>query len=319
MILKEVDIATYSALATPLLGVFTSEQWLKIYSGNLKCIGIFKDEKQMIGGFFYMTVKKFGLTFIKLPPYTPHCGLFFISSASNASSRNSFTKDVITLVSDYFKNLGSPLTILAFPTGVKDLQPFVWNNYKVIPNYTYQIDLSRSVEDISANFDSKNRNTINRAQKENIVCRLNTLLPTQLYDFFVEALSTTGANVYKNELTRVFSVFANSENSFSYEAFQDNKLLGVVFCIYDANTCYYLLGGTVRNSGIPGVNNLLVQKCIELAKEKGCAIFDFEGSMLKGVEKFFRGFGGDLVPYFTANKGKRSLEILLKFKKPHIF
>ena len=35
---------------------------------------------------------------------------------------------------------------------------------------------------------------------------------------------------------------------------------------------------------------------IEKAKELGCSTFDFEGSMLKGVEKFFRGFGPELVP-----------------------
>ncbi|MCE3260275.1 MAG: family N-acetyltransferase, partial [Bacteroidetes bacterium] len=97
------------------------------------------------------------------------------------------------------------------------------------------------------------------------------------------------------------------------------NLLGVVFCIHDKNTCYYLLGGVDKSSGVAGVNNLLVQRGIERAKELGCTTFDFEGSMLKGVEKFFRSFGPELVPYFTVNKGKLPVELLLKFKKRELF
>jgi hypothetical protein len=41
--------------------------------------------------------------------------------------------------------------------------------------------------------------------------------------------------------------------------------------------------------------------------------------MLKGVEKFFRSFGPELVPYFTINKASLPLEILLKFKKRELF
>ncbi len=58
---------------------------------------------------------------------------------------------------------------------------------------------------------------------------------------------------------------------------------------------------------------------IEKAKELGCEVFDFEGSMLKGVERFFRSFGPELKPFYTINKAWKPIEVLLKFKKPHIF
>jgi len=64
---------------------------------------------------------------------------------------------------------------------------------------------------------------------------------------------------------------------------------------------------------------LLVQKSIEKAKQLGCQIFDFEGSMLKGVEIFFRNFGGKMEPYYTINKASLPIEMLLKFKKRELF
>ena len=320
MILKRIDnIETYSKKAEPVLGVFASKKWLEVYGNNLTIIGIYKDENQLVGGFYYLNAKKFGLTFIKLPPYTPHCGLFFISENKNKSSINSNSKEIVTQVCNYFMKLRPALTVLAFPSKIKDLQPFIWEKYKVIPNYTYRIDLKKSMEEINSNFDPKNRNVINKAIKENIEILENTESSEDLYIFFYNSLKSAKANIYNKELKNIFYSFSDRGNSFSITAKKGKTVLGMVFCVYDKENCYYLLGGVDKNSGIKGVNNLLIQRSIERAKALQCKTFDFEGSMLVGVEKFFRSFGPELVPYYTANKAKLPLEMLLKFKKRELF
>lgn len=319
MILKPINSDLYSEKAEASIGVFASKGWLSAYGDALTYIGIYKDEHQVIGGFYFMKTKKYGFNFLKLPPYTPHCGLFYNSESKNQSSINNFSKEIVTEVCNYISAQGSALTVLAFPSAVADMQPFIWEKYKVIPNYTYRIDLQRSLEEIKGNFDSKNRNVINKALKEEVLVSCNTLEKEKLFDFFVNSLSTTGANIYQTELKNIFLKFSNNENSFSLEARKNNELLGVVFCVYDKKNCYYLLGGVNKSAGVNGINNLLVQQSIEKAKELGCTVFDFEGSMLKGVEKFFRSFGPDLVPYYTVNKASLPIEMLLKFKKRELF
>ncbi|MCC6372736.1 MAG: peptidoglycan bridge formation glycyltransferase FemA/FemB family protein [Bacteroidia bacterium] len=306
-------------MAEPHTGVFGSLKWLSVYGDELKLIGIYKDERQLIGGFFYLLTKKYNFNFVKLPPYTPHCGLFFVSDSKNKSSANNFSKEVMTEVCNYFTALKPALTVLAFPSQMVDFQPFIWEKYKVVPNYTYRIGLTKTLEEIVSNFDSKNRNAINKALKEGVEVQQNQLGKEELNAFFVNSLSAAGANIYKSELKNIFSKFSDNSNSFSMEARRNNELLGVVFCVYDKNTCYYLLGGVKKDSGVQGVNNLLVQKSIEQAKQLGCHTFDFEGSMLKGVEKFFRSFGPELFPYYTVNKAKLPLELMLKFKKRELF
>lgn len=314
-----VDNTLFTEKAESILGVFGSEKWLLNYGNDLNCVGIYKDENQLIGGFYFLITKKFGLRFLKLPPYTPHCGLFFISDNKNNASANNFSKEIMTKVCTYISAQKNALTILAFPSNIIDFQPFIWSKYKVIPNYTYKINLEKSLDDITGNFDSKNRNAINKAIKEQVIVSENTLSKQELYNFFVTTLNTAKANVYDKELKNIFTNFSDPSNSFALEAYKEKDLLGIVFCIYDKNICYYLLGGVKKNSGTQGVNNLLVQKSIEKAKELGCHTFDFEGSMLKGVEKFFRGFGAQLIPYFTVNKAKLAIEMLLKFKKRELF
>lgn len=320
MILKPVNsIDIFSEKAEAFLGVFGSKKWLSVYGERLSIVGIYKDENQLIGGFYFLKTKKYGFSFLKLPPYTPHCGLFFVSESKNRSSVSGFSKEVVTEVCNYITEQKSTLCVLAFPSNIIDMQPFIWDKYKVVPNYTYRISLDKTIDDIKSHFDSKNRNVINKAVKEDVAVTESLLSKKELYHFFNSSLSTTDANIYNQELENIFNVFSDASNSFSMEARKDGKLLGVVFCVYDAINCYYLLGGVNKDSGIQGVNNLLVQKSIEKAKALGCTTFDFEGSMLKGVEKFFRSFGPELVPYYTVNKGKLPLELVLKFKKRELF
>lgn len=320
MILKEIENKqTFYQMAENHLGVFGSQKWLSVYGNSLTIIGIYKDEHQLIGGFYYLNTKKYKFSFVKLPPYTPHCGLFFVSDSKNKSSANSFSKEIMTEVCQHFLALKPALTVLAFPTGIMDLQPFIWEKYKVIPNYTYRINLEKPLEEIISNFDSKNRNVINKALKEGVVVTKDELSKEELNTFFTNSLTSAGANIYKTELKNIFTTFSDTSNSFSMEARRGNELLGVVFCIYDKNNCYYLLGGVKKESGVQGVNNLLVQKSIEEAKNLNCKIFDFEGSMLKGVEKFFRSFGPELFPYYTVNRAKLPIELMLKFKKRELF
>ncbi|MES2680318.1 MAG: GNAT family N-acetyltransferase [Bacteroidota bacterium] len=319
MILKPINIQEYSEKSGPATGVFGSRKWLSVYGDSLTIIGIFKDEHQLIGGFYFMKTKKYGFTFLKLPPYTPHCGLFFVSESKNNSSVNNFSKEVMSEICGFLSGQKSALLILAFPFYIKDLQPFIWDKYKVVPNYTYQVDLTQSMEVIKGNFDSKNRNVINKAIKEEVSVSENSISKQQLYDFFVGSLGSTDANIYEKELRNILLNFSDNTNSFSLEAEKDSQLLGAVFCIYDQKTCYYLLGGVNKQARVAGVNNLLVQRSIEKARDLGCSVFDFEGSMLKGVEKFFRSFGPELVPYYTVNKAKLPIEIILKFKKRELF
>jgi len=70
----------------------------------------------------------------------------------------------------------------------------------------------------------------------------------------------------------------------------------VVFLVWDKNTAYYLVGGAdpeLRNSGAA---SLCVWEAIKFSATVSSS-FDFEGSMVEGIERFFRGFGAKQKPY----------------------
>jgi len=316
---KVVDTATFFRLSEQANGIFGSEKWLRIYGEELQLVGLYKDEKQLAGGFFYLAAKKAGLQFVKLPPYTPHCGLFFENVSTNPAAKNSARKEAMKVVCEYLLALRPAITVLALHASHIDLQPFIWNNFKVIPNYTYQISLKKDLLEIQSAFDSKNRNSIAKVLKDQPVVEVNNASASELLHFFTACLDKSGANIYTQELSRIFETFSDHVGAFHLSVRQTGQLQAAVYCVYDKKVCYYLLGGTTRDQSANGLNNLLILKAIEKAKELNCEVFDFEGSMLPGVEKFFRSFGPELLPFYTINKAWKPLELILKFKKPHIF
>jgi hypothetical protein len=77
---------------------------------------------------------------------------------------------------------------------------------------------------------------------------------------------------------------------------------------------YYLFGGYDSSQKHHGAGVSCMWNSILKAKELGLGIFDFEGSMLPEVEKYFREFGGTLKPYYSASKTSAVMNVILKLK-----
>ena len=74
------------------------------------------------------------------------------------------------------------------------------------------------------------------------------------------------------------------------------RVHAAMLLVWDERRCYYLQGGgdpALRNSG---AHSLLVWEAIQRAASKS-RLFDFEGSMVESVERFFRAFGARQSPY----------------------
>ena len=110
----------------------------------------------------------------------------------------------------------------------------------------------------------------------------------------------------------VFSAFPPGTQSYCLIAKQtDGQPLAGVYIIHDVHTAYYLIGG-YSTFGHHGAGSLAMWHAILKAKSMGLEVFDFEGSILPPIERYFRGFGGTLTPIFTVQKAWLPIEIALK-------
>ena len=307
MNIKPISILDLSELNRE--SIFLSESWLSIYQKNgitdknFHLLGIFNKNNELVGCFYYYSFKRGKiLKQLSAPPFSPHCGLFVADKSVNPSKKNTFKKNTLGLIHQYVTTQKFDLLQLPFPIDYSDMQEFVWKGYSVEPRYTYRLNLHESEEELFSSMSSERRRNINKVIKEGYYSE-------RVFDFETakELISLTyerkKASIESNVLTNIFEVFATDRNTICYTTFDNNKNpLATVFCVYDSKVCYYILGGHKKEGNHSGAGALAMWSAIKEAKKMNIGTFDFEGSMIPSVEKYFRGFGGEIIPFFTIKK-----------------
>ena len=321
MAIKRLDttyLPSYNILANESGSIFNTTEWINLYGNQLEQYAIVDKDQKLIAAFYLYKTKQFGLTYYKNPPYTPHIGLCYKNKAANKANALTFDKNLSNELADFISALPHGLLTLAFPAHVKDVQPFIWKKFKTIPNYTYHLDLSLSSSQLLQNMASDKRNSLAKAEKDGI-----KTVPVSDYGIVEQLILKTFSRKQKSVdaafVHRLLHQFANPSNSFAFVSYLNHIPISCAFCLVDHTTCYYLLGGYDSENKHQGAGVSTIWNAIQHAKGKGLSTFDFEGSMLPEIEKFFRGFGGDLVPYYTINRAWLPVEIALKFIKRELF
>lgn len=321
MVIKQIsdsDSAEYDHIAKEYGTVFNTTDWLKIFKEKAQLIGIYDKGGHLIGGFTIYEEKKFGLRIFRNPPFTTTIGPLLEISAKNRVAVMGTWKKALSLMAEFIEDLPYSIVSFSLDKNVVDTQPFIWNKFKVIPGYTYILDLSKSTEDVRKGMSAERRNDMNKATKDGLIAK-------QVGDF--EVVKSLVLKTYSRQkmtaneyyLDKVLFEFANKDNSFGFVTFKEDKPIATSFCVYDRNTVYYLLGGYDYESKHHGAGALATWEGIKYAKSLTLKYFDFEGSMVPQIERYFRGFGGQLTPYYRVNKAKLPLEMLLKFFKRELF
>jgi hypothetical protein len=312
--ITDIKSNEYRHLSDICGSVFNSQKWLNIYDDRVCINGIYNDNDDLIGSFFYYKAAKFGVNYIVNPPFTPNNGLLFINPSQNKSNQNTFDKSVLELVATFFESLNLILVLTSIPTGFKDTQPFSWKKFSVHPKYTYQINLLQPENVLLENLTSEKRKSLNKAEKDGLSIRKQEDL-TVVRDLILKTFERQDKKTDTDLINKILFGFADSSNSIAYVAYDGDKPIATSFCIYDKTTAYYILGGYDAANKHHGAGVSTMWACIMHSKSLGLSVFDFEGSMLPDVEKYFREFGGTMIPYFAMTKAPMPIEFILKLFK----
>jgi len=260
-----------------------------------------------------------GVSIIRNPPFTPQCGPFYRISARNPVAIAEARRHILEAVAELLDSQPFTIVSVALDPRIQDALPFFWKDFKVVPGYTYRIELSCSIDQMSSTMSSARRNDISKAGRDGLAVRQTSDLTT-VRDLVMDTFERQHVRANTQHLDAVLSRFANNSNSYAFTTYQEDAALASCFIIHDARTAYYLLGGA-RSGGNQhhGAGALALFEAIKHAKELGLQTFDFEGSMIRAVERYFRGFGGQLTPYFTVNKAWLPLEMALKLVRRRNF
>lgn len=169
------------------------------------------------------------------------------------------------------------------------------------PFGTYQVDLTKSEEELFNNLHVKHRNAVRKAQKDGIVIRHGSEFLILCANIMKETMSRQGLPYISVQNLKKMTKSLKHEIDF-YVAFKDGVPQGCALLIYRKNdTCYYLHGGSIIKPSTGSLNLLHWVAMLDM-KNKGVQVYDFvgarinpkEGSKLESIQRFKERFGSKL-------------------------
>lgn len=322
MIIKEIktdkDFQKYSILSEQYGTIFSSLDWIKLFEESVQLYGIYNKGSDLIGGFNLMKKTKKGLKIYTQPPFTPFIGPVIKYSSNKYHTHLSLQKEIMSDLVNFCDGLNYHVINFALNQEIIDTMPFLWKKYNVKPIYTYVVNLENSIDDLWNNMSNERRNDIRKGEKDGL--RVKKI---EDYDISRQLIFKTYQRQNKNVdilyLDKILFKFANNANSFCITTYKDDIPISMVFCIYDNNCAYYILGGYDNGNKHHGAGPMAVWEAIKYSKILRLKQFDFEGSIIPQIERYFRGFGGALVPYYFVNKAVFPIDLYLKYIKGRSF
>ncbi len=267
----------------------------------------------IVGIMPYMFSNKWFYKRILPPHFTPYQGPWLIyPDISRSVKKRAFEKKVLFDLIEQVPKV-SVFTQQFHPL-IKNWLPFHWKGFKEQTKYTYLLDNIKNEEPIFQGFKNSLRREIRKAERN--------LTVTESMNF--EALINLKHRAYEakkekfnyssQHMKRVYAFIQNKECGVLLEASDDkSEIHAMILIVWDEYQAYYLIGAANPDFKTSGAMSLLMWKGIQEAS-KHVDVFNFEGSMIPSIERYFRSFGGALTPYFRVTRNTGLIANLLELR-----
>jgi hypothetical protein len=301
--LTEDKFNQWDAFVQEALGgtVFHNTWYLQAWSAQPQ-VHVLLDSAGKIKAGICISERRFmGTDAVRRPMWTACNGpLIRASAAKTANDRASEEK---SLMMELMAQVSSqiPLGIYDFflPPEYADMMPFIWSGYDICTYYTYQIPPSPPEVWQSA-MRQGHRRDLQKAWKviaeEGGSVEESTSLD-ECYQLFRDTVEMKNINLSFNfsSLNRWWQILrAHRSGKIFVAREKDGRPVCATIMISDNRSVFYLASGIrkdARHGPLSLWSRALIDRMIRDAHSRGL-IFDFEGSVLQGVEQFFRGWGG---------------------------
>ncbi|MDR3260754.1 MAG: GNAT family N-acetyltransferase [Tannerella sp.] len=286
--------------------IFSQDWWLDAVCGEANWDVLLVEENNRVQAAWplYMPLPDI----VTMPPYTQTMGVWFAPPSADTKYA-SVLEHRQAICKQFIGKLELRRFLQNFPYTFTDWLPFYWAGYQQTTRYTYLLNDLKNTERLWDNMSQNTRRNIKKAREQ---YHITVKQGISIDDFLYVQKQTFERQRQRNKqssdvLRRLIEVCRKRRQGELWGGYdEEGRLHAAAFVVWQKHSAYYLAGGgdpALRHSG---VQSLVLWEAIRFVSDQS-ELFDFEGSMLPGVERFFREFGGIQIPYFTISKGKMSL------------
>jgi hypothetical protein len=179
--------------------------------------------------------------------------------------------------------------------------PLHWEGYRLQTRYTYRIHLSDAIN-LWKQISNKQKSTIGKAEAKYSIATIDDF--DRFYALNKQTFSRKGMEVpYSKDVFKHLdsALLAHGHRTILGAFDKEGQLDAAIYLVHDPSTVYLLAIGSESAHRSNGSIPFLIWNGVQRFSQSH-HIFDFEGSMIKGIESFFRSFGGTPTPYIRLTK-----------------
>jgi len=286
----------------PEIPVFSQAWWLDTIQNKGEWdVVIIEKNNILLATMPYFVFKGFVYTELKMPDYTQTLGPYlFYPPNQSYTKKLRFEKKVMTMLIDalprydYFHQY--------FHYSITNWLPFYWKGFVQTSRYTYVLEDLTNLDRIFQNFSLTKRQNIQKA--ETLVLIKFDLPSDKFYDLHKKSLALQNKKIsysYNSFKKKYDEGYKRNRARTLYAIDQNDNIHSALFIIWDDQSAYTLIGPIDPKFRNSGSFTLLTKEAIKFASTV-TKKFDFEGSMIEGVENSYNQFGGTQKQFFTIKK-----------------
>ena len=315
-----VDQYRALCIQEPSIPLFSQAWWLDATAGaDGWDVALVEKGDAIVAAMPYVLRKSYGFTLLGQPALTQTLGPWLRETGGKSSTRLAQHKDWLQALIDQLPPFDHFTQNWHWERS--NWLPFYWKNFHQTTRYTY---ILHELGDEQVLWQGLRENIRTDIKKASNRFKLRVRDDLAIEDFLVlnrmtfdrQGMNIPYTDAFVHKLDQA-CVARQARKILIAEDEQGRRHAGV-YIVWDQNSAYYLMGGgdpELRNSG---ATSLCMWEAIKFAATV-TKCFDFEGSMIEPVEKFFRAFGAQQTPYFTVSKTSsymlKFVHCLREFKK----
>lgn len=293
--------------------IYSAPWWLDAVCGedNWDVVLIKDKNGKIIATFpYYLRTGKFGIKNLTMPLLTQKLGPYIVYDSNKTSEMKKigYEHEIYKKIIEQLPEFDS--FNVNFDQRFKNWLPFYWNGFKQTSRYSYKIMNLKDLPFVFCNIAKSKRQKIQKA--ENSLFVKDDMSVEDFYKYFEESVKTRGEHVsYSFDFIKnlVNTTYEHHAGKIYYCTDSDNNIHAVAFIVWDKKCAYYLSAMRKSEFNNSGGNEFLVWHIIKEVS-KFVDEFDFEGSMVKGVEEAYRWYGTTQTEYYNISKINNPLLIL---------
>jgi hypothetical protein len=280
--------------------LFQQPWWLEaVAPGAWDAVAVVNDGG-IVGRLPFVWRRRLGLTILTQPPLTPFLGPWVKVAAEKVHSRLAREHEILTSLIDELPS--HDLFFQYFHSSITNNLPFHWRHFQNSILYTYVIDELKDHERIWAGFRENIRREIRKAERQvrvRAIENIDTFIALNRMTFERQGMPPPSIDLIRRVDTACSA--RGARRIFLAEG-ADGTQHAVLYLVWDDACAYYLMSGSDPVLRSSGAMSLLVWEAIKHASQV-TRRFDFGGSMLQRLERFFRAFGARQVCYARITRG----------------